>query len=176
VDERVLIVDFSHQVYTYYHSRYRLSTSVVIDGVVYEKDTTVQSGCIKNIHRWSKGGSFPTAICFDRPVPARKAFWQSAFPEMAAGSGMEYKGNRESMPDAMFEAITDCERLLTSAGVPCFGMKNYEADDIVFACIKRAKEKYPGMKIDVVTNDADLLPLVDDTVSVFLRSKKRYLG
>lgn len=28
------------------------------------------------------------------------------------------------------------------------------------------------MPIDVMTNDADLIPLVDDTVSVFLRSKK----
>lgn len=141
-------------------------------GEVVEKDTTVQSGCIKNIHRWSKGGTYPTAVCFDRPVYSRKAFWQSAFPEMKVGSGNEYKGNREAMPDAMFEAISDCESIMRSAGVSCFARKNYEADDLVFACVQRAKEKYPGVPIDVITNDADLLPLVDNTVSVFLRSRK----
>ena len=170
--QRVLIIDFNHQVHTYFHSNHRLSARVVVNGEVVEKDTTAQSGCIKNIHRWSKGGVFPTAVCFDRPVPSRKAFWQSSFPEMRVGSGNEYKGNRESMPDAMFEAISDCENILRSAGVSCFSRNNYEADDLVFACIQRAKEKYPNTPIDVITNDADLLPLVDDTVSVFLRSKK----
>ena len=173
MEKRVIIVDFSHQVYAHFFgNRGNQSIRVVVDGQVVEKNTAVQSGCIKSIHRWTKGGSYPTAICFDRPVPSRKAFWQSVFPEMSMGSGKEYKGNRESMPDAMYEAVNDCENILRSAGVPCFGLKNYEADDIIFACVQRAKEKYPGVPIDVITNDADLLPLVDDTVSVFLRSKK----
>ena len=169
---RVLIVDFNHQVHTFFHSKYRLSARVVVNGEVVEKDTTIHNSCLKNIWRWSKGGSYPTAVCFDRPVPSRKAFWQSAFPDMEIGSGREYKGNREKMPEAMYEAISDCESILRTAGVSCFARKNYEADDLVFACVQRAKEKYPGCPIDVVTNDADLLTLVDDTVSVFLRSKK----
>lgn len=172
MQKRVVIVDFNHQVHTYFHSNHRLSCRVVVDGEVIEKDTTIQNGCIKNIHRWSNGGVFPTAVCFDRPVPARKAFWQSAFPEMVIGSGKEYKGNREKMPEAMFEGIADCEGILRRAGVSCFSRRNYEADDLVYACVQRAKEKYPGMPIDVITNDADLLTLVDDTVSVFIRSKK----
>ena len=172
MQKRVLIVDFNHQVHTYYHSNHRLSTRVVVDGHVVEKDTTIQNGCIKNIHRWSQGGVYPTAVCFDRPVPARKAFWQKAFADMKIGSGNEYKGNRKPMSDAMMEGITDCEALLRLGGVSCFSRRNYEADDLIYACVQRAKEKYPDYKIDVVTNDADLLSLVDDTVSVFLRSKK----
>ena len=143
-----------------------------MDGHVVEKDTTIQNGCIKNIHRWSQGGVYPTAVCFDRPVPARKAFWQKAFADMEIGSGHEYKGNRKPMPDAMLEGVTDCEALLRLGGVSCFSRKNYEADDLIYACVQRAKEKYPDYPIDVVTNDADLLSLVDDRVSVFLRSKK----
>lgn len=172
MQERVLIVDFSHQVHIFYHSKFRMSVNVVVNGEVVQKDTTVQNSAIKNLNRWSKGGIFPTAVCFDRPVPARKAFWQGVFPEMAVGSGNEYKGNRESMPDAMFEAVTDCENILRRAGVSCYARANYEADDLIFACVQRAKEKYPGSPIDIVTNDADLLPLVDNQVSVFLRSKK----
>ena len=173
MQKRVLIVDFAHQVYAHYHSRYqRMSTTVMVNGQPMVKDTTVQNGCIKSINRWSKGGTFPTAVCFDRAVSARRAFWQNAFPEMVIGSGKEYKGNRESMPEAMYEAVVDCENILRQAGVSCFAKKNYEADDLIYACIQRAKEKYPDYPIDIVTNDADLLPLVDDRVSVFLRSKK----
>jgi len=172
VEKRVVIVDFNHMVHTYYYSQHRLSVRVVENGTSIEKDTTIQNGTIKSIYRWSNRGANPMAICFDRPVPARKAFFQSSFQDMKVGTDKEYKGGREKMPDLMFEGVSDAERILRGAGVPCFAEPNYEADDLVFACIQRAKEKYPGMPIDVVTNDADLLPLVDETVSVFLRSKK----
>lgn len=172
VQKRVVIVDFNHMVHTYFHSGHRLSVKVNQGGIIMDKDTTIQNGCIKNIHRWSNGGVNPTAVCFDRPVPARKNYWATKFPEMATGSDKEYKGGRERMPDGMFQGAADCEQMLRQAGVSCYAVPNYEADDLVYACIKRAKEKYPGMPIDVITNDADLLPLVDDTVSVFIRSKK----
>lgn len=169
METRVQIIDFNHQIHTFYHSQHRLSVRVNMGGVVVEKDTTIHNGCIKNLYKWSKSGKYPTAVCFDRAVPARKAYWSGKFPDMTGTNG--YKGNREKMPEQMFEAVTDCERILRQAGVSCYAVQNYEADDLIFACIQRAKEKYPGCPIDVVTNDADLLPLVDDTVSVFLRSK-----
>ena len=169
--ERVLIVDFNHMVHTYYNSSFRPSAIVVENGVRVEKDTTIPNGCLKAIARWSCNGVLPTAICFDRPVPARKAFYQNQLG-MTVGTDKEYKAGREKMPDAMYQGTCDTERILRRAGASCFAENNYEADDLVFACIQRAKEKYPGVPIDVVTNDADLLPLVDDTVSVFIRSKK----
>lgn len=172
VSKRVVIVDFNHMVHTYFHSGHRLSVRVNQGGVIMDKDTTIQNGCIKNIHRWSNGGVNPTAVCFDRPVPARKNYWATKFPDMHEGSDKEYKGGREKMPDGMFQGSADCEYMLRQAGVSCYASPNYEADDLIYAAVKRAKEKYPGMPIDIVTNDADLLPLVDDTVSVFIRSKK----
>lgn len=172
VNKRVVIVDFNHMIHTYYYSQHRLSVRVVENGESIEKDTTIQNGTLKSIFRWSNHGINPTAICFDRPVPARKSFFYESFPDMVLGTDKEYKGGREKMPQAMFDAGADVERILRAAGVSCFAVPNYEADDLIYACVKRAKEKYPGMPIDVITNDADMLPLVDDTVSVFLRSKK----
>lgn len=172
MNKRVVIVDFNHQAHTYFHSKFRLSARVNVDGEFVEKDTTVQSGCLKNIFRWTKGGSYPCAVCFDRPVIARKAFFQSNFPDMKVGTEGEYKGGRAKMSQEMFTAIQDCENILKQSGVPVFAENGYEADDLIYACVKRAKEKYPGTPIDIITNDADLLPLVDDTVSLFLRSKK----
>lgn len=172
MEKRVIIIDFNHMSHTYFHSPHRLSARVKVGDEFVDKDTTIQNGTIKNIFRWTKHGVYPCAVCFDRPVVARKAFFQEHFPDMKVGTSGEYKGNREKMPEAMFEGIQDVEKILRMAKVPVFAETGYEADDLIFACVQRAKEKYPGMPIDIITNDADLLPLVDDTVSVFLRSKK----
>ena len=168
MQKRVVIIDFNHQAHTYFFSRFRLS--VRVNGE--DKDTTVQTNTMKNLYRWSHKGSFPTAVCFDRPVPARKMYFQSNFPDMAIGGKGEYKGGRAKMPEDLFNAISECESLMRRAGVSVFSKEGYEADDLIYACVKHAKNQYPGMPIDIVTNDADLLPLVDETVSVFLRSKK----
>lgn len=171
MQKRVVIVDVNHLVHMHYHSRVRLSTKVKVDGEYIEKDTTILNGVLKSLFRWSKGGSYPLVVCFDRPVPARKAFFQTYFPDMKIGSGNEYKGNRERMPEAMWEGISDVESVLRQAGVTCLAQTNYESDDLVYAAVKRAKVLFPDYPIDVITNDADLLPLVDDRVSVFIRSK-----
>lgn len=172
MEKRVIIIDFNHMSHSYFHSPHRLSARIRVGDEFVDKDTTIQNGTIKNIFRWTKHGVYPCAVCFDRPVVARKAFFQEHFPDMKVGTSGEYKGNREKMPEAMFEGIQDVEKILRMAKVPVLAETGYEADDLIFACVQRAKEKYPGMPIDIITNDADLLPLVDDTVSVFLRSKK----
>lgn len=173
MEKRVIIVDFNHMVFNFYWMQQRtgLSCTVIENGRPVEKKTGIQSGTIKNIHRWSKGGVFPTAVCFDRPVPARKAFFAMSFPDMKLGTDAEYKGGRERMPEDMFEGVSDSESILRRAGVSVYAQNGYEADDLIYACVKRAKVKYPDYPIDIITNDADMLPLVDNQVSVFLRSK-----
>lgn len=171
MEKRVIIVDFNHMAHTYLNSNHRLSKTVMINGKPQLIDTTVQNGTIKAIHRWSNGGSFPTAVCFDSPVPSRKAYFSKAF-NMPIESDKAYKGGRASMSGEMLDAIEMVKDLLVSAGVCCYKGNNYEADDLIFACVQKAKEDYPNCPIDIITNDADLLPLVDEQVSVFLRSKK----
>lgn len=169
--KRVIIVDFNHMAHTYMNSGHRLSKTVMINGQPKLIDTTIQNGTIKAIHRWSNGGAYPTAVCFDSPVPARKAYFAKSFG-MSVDGDKAYKGGRATMSGEMYEAIEMAKDLLISAGVSCYKGHNYEADDLVFACVERAKMDYPDCPIDVITNDADLLPLVDNQVSVFLRSKK----
>lgn len=169
--KRVIIIDFNHLAHTYMNSHHRLSKTMHIGTQVRTVDTTVQNGVIKAIHRWSKGGYYPTAVCFDSPVPSRKGYFAKAFG-MEVDGDSAYKGGRKSMGSDMYEAIGMTKDILVSAGVSCFKGDNYEADDLIFACVQKAKEDYPDLPIDVITNDADLLPLVDETVSVFLRSKK----
>lgn len=164
METHVVIIDTNHLIYKYYYSQHRLSFN--------GNDTTAQNGSLKSIMKWSNYGHNPTAVCFDRPVIARKAFFQDNFHEMVIGSGKEYKGNRERMPESMMEASKDIQRVLIDSGVAVYAVNGYEADDLIMACVKRARSIYKGLHIDIITNDADLLPLVDDDLSVFLRSMK----
>lgn len=171
---RIVIVDFNHMAHTYFHTKFRLSVRKQVGGTVIEKDTTVQSGVLKCINRWSDGGRNIMVVCFDRPVPARKAYFMNKFSDPEADVETRqgaYKGGRPAMPDMLYEAMQDCQSILEKACCTCLFEHNYEADDLVMATIVKAKKEYPGVPIDVITNDADLVPLVDDTVSVFLRSR-----
>lgn len=171
---RIVIVDFNHMAHTYFHTKFRLSVRKQVGGTVIEKDTTVQSGVLKCINRWSDGGRNIMVVCFDRPVPARKSYFMNKFSDPEADVETRqgaYKGGRPAMPDMLYGAMQDCQSILEKAGCTCLFEHNYEADDLVMATIVKAKKEFPGVPIDVITNDADLVPLVDDVVSVFLRSR-----
>lgn len=171
MEKRVLIVDFNHRAHMYLNNGFNPSITMKINGEQVVIDTAIQSGFIKDVHRWSKGGYYPTVVCMDSPVPVRKAYFAREFG-MSVGTAAEYKGGREKQSEKFYDSIAMTQDMLTRAGIFCVKRHNYEADDLIFACIKKAKQQYPDMPIDIMTNDADLLPLVDDTVSVFLRSKK----
>lgn len=171
MEKRVLIVDFNHRAHMYLNSGYNPSVTMRVNGEQVVIDTAIQNGFIKDVNRWSKGGYYPTVVCMDSPVPVRKAYFAREFG-MSVGTAAEYKGDREKKSEKFYNSIAMTKDMLTRAGIFCVKRHNYEADDLIFACIKKAKQQYPGMPIDIMTNDADLLPLVDDTVSVFLRSKK----
>lgn len=168
---RIIIVDFNHLAHMHANSGNNL-TYTVYDSMGNPNviNTTIINGVVKSINRWSNQGMYPIAICFDSPVPSRKAFFCKAF-NVEPGSAAEYKGGRERMSEMFYDSIERIQTLFNHVGISCFKSRNYEADDLIFACIKKAKEDYPGVPIDVITNDADLIPLVDDTVSVFIRSK-----
>ena len=171
MEKRVLIVDFNHRAHMYLNNGFNPSVTMKINGEQVVIDTAIQSGFIKDVHRWSKGGYYHTVVCMDSPVPVRKAYFAREFG-MSVGTAAEYKGGREKQSEKFYDSIAMTQDMLTRAGIFCVKRHNYEADDLIFACIKKAKQQYPDMPIDIMTNDADLLPLVDDTVSVFLRSKK----
>lgn len=160
-DKRVIIVDVTHIAYT--HSRSRNQLNFYKDGQ--SINTTIQSGIIKNLWNWTKRGQFPAVVCFDRPAPHRKAF-------LSQHLGADYKSGRSAAVPALIQALNSTGRVLTDAGVPALAIPGFEADDIVGAAVSSAKVQFPDYCIDVITGDADLLPLVDDQVSVWLRSVK----
>lgn len=144
----------------------------MINGKPQVIDTTIPNYTIKAIHRWSNKGQFPVAVCFDSPCRCRKGYFAKTGVISDVVGGIDYKGGRRSLESTVFDGINMTSQLMKNSGISCYKAENYEADDLVFACVKKAKEQYPDLPIDIVCNDTDLLPLVDDQVSVFFRSRK----
>lgn len=176
---RVLIVDASHLFYKFaYGGASRLSTTIMVNGVPTRVDTTLPTYFIKRIHRLSKFGKYPTAVCFDcqGSTKSRKAYvvkWKAEHSDSSVAQTIsDYKEGRQSNDSRFYEGVNMAMNLLNDGGVCVLKAELYEADDLIKAAVDRAKEQYPDLPIDIITGDADLLPLVDDQVSVFLTSKK----
>lgn len=172
MEKRGLIVDISG-LGRKYHAINTGETAVIsMNGQLVKVDTKIQSGIIKSIHRWSKFGYFPTVVCGDRSVPSRRQYFKQTF-ENDPNVECEYKKSRGgSVGSEYFDAINMTMGILAKGGVKCIKGDNYEADDLIFASVQALKQQYPGMPIDIVTNDSDMIPLVDEQVSVFYQSKK----
>ena len=169
---RVQIIDVSHLFYKYaFGNAASLSSTLNIDGVLTKVDTTLPTYVIKTIHRWSHGGIYPTVVCFDSKGSnkARKGYCIKHNFLQADGG---YKSGRTMQDGTFYEGINITMNLLLKGGVCCLKAEGYEADDLIKASVDKAKEQYPDLPIDVITGDRDLVPLVDDQVSVFLTSKK----
>lgn len=169
---RTVIVDVTHLMYKVVYgmgSVTLLHPYTDEHGNVRQIETNIQNSISKTIHRWSRGGYDRIAVCFDKPPKTRKAYFREAF--FGGGEG-SYKAGRRGGNASMFEALDMTLKLLVASGVSCYRKDDFEADDLVKACIDATKEEYPGEPIDVVTSDVDLVPLVDEDVSVFLQSRK----
>ena len=170
---RVRIIDVTHMFYKYANGGMpHLSANVMMNGQLVRVDTTLASGVIKAIHRWSRQGYNPTVVCFDSKgcSRSRKAYFTQHSEQEEQKS--EYKGKRDIQDSRFYEGINLTMNLLLSGGVTVLKADGYEADDLVKAAVDKAKSTYPDLPIDVITGDADLIPLVDDQVSVYIASRK----
>ena len=173
-NKKVIIVDVSHMFYKYaYGGASSLSSTIKVDGVLQQVDTTLPTYTIKQLHRWSNGGVNPLIVCFDGLgcSKSRKAYFTKASGEYD-GTEVGYKGSRSSQDSRFYDGINLTMNLLLEGGVTCLKADGYEADDLIFAAVQKAKVDYPDAEIHIITGDVDLVPLVDDQVSVFLTSRK----
>ena len=172
--KRTLIIDVSHLFYRYaYGGASSLSAMINVDGRPTQVDTTLPNYVIKTIHRWSEGGFHDVVVCFDGygSTKSRKAYF-AVNTGFTGSEPVGYKGGRENQNDSFYQGVNITMNLLANGGVVCLKADGYEADDLVKAAIDRAKEQHPDRPIDVITGDVDLVPLVDEQVSVFLYSVK----
>lgn len=172
---RVLVIDISGMFYRFaFGGASALSATIMVDGVPQVVDTTLATYSIKQVHRWAMGGFNPTVVCFDSPSAnrSRKAYFMQYAQNVAGGQAVGYKESRSFSDNTFFQGVNITANLLRNGGVPVLRAEGYEADDLIKAAVDKAKELYPHLPIDVITGDQDLLPLVDDQVSVFISSRR----
>ena len=173
--QRVIVLDVSHCFFKYLFGTggLNLTAVVMVNGKPVTIDTKLPSMVIKQIHRMSNHGTNPTVVCFDSRgcARSRKAYFATKHG-VEHGVGKGYKSSRDSQNDVFYQGINLTQQLLQQGGVMTLKADGYEADDLVKIAVDKAKKQFPNLPIHVVTGDADLVPLVDEQVSVFLSSRK----
>jgi 5'-3' exonuclease len=96
----------------------------------------------------------------DRVVCALDADWRPAWRVKLVPSYKKHRvahGAVEEVPAALEKQIPVLLEVLEAVGIPAFGVKGYEADDVLGTLA--ATQKAP---VEVVSGDRDLFQLVDD--------------
>lgn len=102
-------------------------------------------------------------IAFDESLTT--SFRNAFFPE--------YKANRELPPPDLAWQLDRCQAVVHALGIPVFVDPHYEADDLIGTLAQQAVQQ--GLDVVVVSNDKDLMQLVNPQVSFYDAAKDRRL-
>lgn len=166
-DIRYILIDFSHMAYKYFYGSQSLSSTVLVNGVPTEIDTTIAYGAIRALNRYGEYGKHYIGICYEGGSKFRKEYFSGTTSE-------GYKGTRKSMDNRMKQAIDVSIDLLSKCGAAQYRKLGYEADDMLYAIVKRIKSVDTTTPIDIITGDGDMLPLVDEQVSVYMKGTRTF--
>jgi DNA polymerase I len=103
------------------------------------------------------------AVIFDA---ARKNFRYDIYDQ--------YKANREDAPEDLIPQFPLFRQASEAFGIPALEVEGYEADDLIAAYCRCAREQ--GRKVTIVGTDKDLMQLVSDDVRLYDPIKNKYLG
>lgn len=166
-DLRYILIDFAHMAYKYFYGAQSLSSTVNVNGVPTEIDTTIAYHTIRALNRYGESGRHFIGVCYEGGSKFRREY----FAESTKGG---YKGTRKSMDSGMAKAIKVSFDLLQKVGAAQYCKQGYEADDMIYSIVKRIKAVDPDTPIDIITGDADMLPLVDEQVSVYMKGTRTF--
>lgn len=89
------------------------------------------------------------AVCFDREEPT---FRKEEY--------VEYKANRQEMPDDLAKQWPLIKEGVQMLGIPLYELPGFEADDVIGTVAKDAERR--GIRVDILTGDKDAFQLVSD--------------
>ncbi|NNC86796.1 MAG: DNA polymerase I [Bacteroidia bacterium] len=98
------------------------------------------------------------AVCFDTMEPTVRH-------DEEEYEGIDYKGNRESMPEDIVESIPYIKEIIEAFNIPVIESDGYEADDVIGTLAKKAEKK--GYEVYMMTPDKDFGQLVSDKVFMY---------
>lgn len=166
---RYVLIDYMHLAHRCIVAE-PLSATVVVNGEVDVKDTTIPTYTIKWIFGYGGKGLFHTGVFLEGGSDFRK----NHFAKKGTTDGKGYKGSRPHNKGSFYEGIELAKDIMLKGKVSLYRAQGYEADDLIYSAIQKIKETDTTTPIDVITNDSDLLPLVDEQVSVYIRGTRQF--
>jgi len=100
------------------------------------------------------------AAAFDPPGPTHR---HEAFED--------YKASRDETPEDLLKQIPYVRRVCEVLRIPILEIPGYEADDVIGTLTRKAQDD--GLEVVIVSEDKDLLQLVDDGVTMFAERQGR---
>jgi len=83
----------------------------------------------------------------------------------------EYKANRGKHPEDFYQQIPEAKKALNWFNVPIFEKPRFEADDIIGTISSFVKENLKETEVIILSNDLDLLQLVDEQTKILTAKK-----
>lgn len=182
---RFELVDYLHLVYKCIAAP-PLSCVMYIDGERKVVDTAIPNFTSKDIWRFSSNGKHSTGVFLEGGAPIRKAYFNAVanfrewvdtgeLPKTATPSKEEgYKAGRVGLNPAQKQGINLTIDRLMRGGVSLYQLAGFEADDLLWTAYKQLRTQYPDAHIDIYTGDMDMLPMVDEHTSVYMRGNRTW--
>lgn len=96
------------------------------------------------------------------------AVWDTDVPTFRHDSFVDYKANREAMPDDLSSQMPYIERVCEAFCIPIIRYDGFEADDVIGTLAQEIAAK--KMQAVIVSNDKDLCQLVRDPYVIAMRN------
>lgn len=185
---RFELVDYLHLVYKTIAAP-PLSCTLYVDGERRVVDTAIPSFTCKDIWRFSGSGKYNTGVFLEGGAPMRKAYFDGVknFKDcyLAKKAGIEYtptpktdkdgyKAGRSGLNSIQKMGVNLTVDCLVKGQVSAYQVAGFEADDLIWTAYKQIREAYPDAHIDIFTGDMDMLPLVDEHTSVYMRGNRTW--
>ncbi len=82
----------------------------------------------------------------------------------------QYKGHRKKAPEELLCQFPMVKEYLEARGITHYELSGYEGDDIIGTIATTAKQQ--GYKVSIITNDKDMMQLIDTNVSIMKKNTK----
>lgn len=149
-----------------------LRATVDIGGILQDVDTTIPNYTIKNVYNYSGRGANRVGVFLEGGHDRRKKYFENQAVTTQSQSG--YKGDRKKQTNLFYQGVNLAVNLMHQGGVTLYRQTGLEADDCIGNVVKAIKAVDTDTPIDIITNDSDLLPYVDEQVSVYMRGTRGF--
>ena len=159
--KKLIIIDYNGMPYRYIYGG---APQLFHNNGVENVNTTIPAYTIKEIVRLSEYGTCPLAVVVDKGRAQERA------DLLMKHFGKVYKEGRKRQMPAFYAGINLTVDILQRGGVSVYREEGIEADDIIYNLARKSEQQ--GYEVCVFTNDSDLLCLVNENISVYLKCRQ----